>query len=69
MSPFGAYLIGALLVVIGLAFGAYLLNVPPAWIGVGVIVCIGVGIMLATTRTRPPGAGGLPGDRSPPDRL
>ena len=54
MSPFGAYLFGALLVVAGLAFGAYLLNVPPAWIGVGVIVAIGVGIMLATTRTRPP---------------
>lgn len=61
MSPFGAYLLGALLVVAGLAFGAYLLNVPPAWIGVGVIVAIGVGIMLATTRTRPPGTGRFPG--------
>lgn len=64
MSPFGAYLLGALLVVVGLAFGAYLLNVPPAWIGVGMIVAIGVGIMLATTRTRRPGA-----TRFPPDRL
>ena len=61
MSPFGAYLLGALLVVAGLAFGAYLLNVPPAWIGVGVIVAIGVGIMVATTRTRPPGTGRFPG--------
>ena len=55
MSPFGAYLLGALLVIIGLATGAYLLNVPPAWIGVGVIIAIGLGIVLATTRTRPPG--------------
>ncbi len=55
MSAFGAYLLGALLVIIGLALGAYLLNVPPAWIGVGVIIAIGLGIVLATTRTRPPG--------------
>ena len=67
MSAFAAYLLGALLVVAGLAFGAYLLNVPPAWIGVGVIVAIGIGIMLATTRTRPP-AGRYPGDRYPHDR-
>jgi len=53
MSAFGAYLLGALLVIIGLAFGAYLLNVPPAWIGVGVIIAIGLGIVFATTRTRP----------------
>jgi hypothetical protein len=69
MSPFGAYLFGALLVIIGLAFGAYLLNVPPAWIGVGVIVAVGVGVMLATTRTRPPGPGHPPGGRYPPERL
>jgi VIT1/CCC1 family predicted Fe2+/Mn2+ transporter len=55
MSAFGAYLLGALLVIVGLALGAYLLNVPPAWIGVGVIIAIGLGIVLATTRTRPPG--------------
>ena len=55
MSPFGAYLLGALLVIIGLAFGAFLLNVPPAWIGVGVIIAVGLGIVLAATRTTPPG--------------
>ncbi len=53
MSSFGTYLLGFLLVVIGLAFGAYLLNVPPTWIGVGVIVLIGIGVLMATTRTRP----------------
>jgi hypothetical protein len=53
MSSFGTYLIGFLLVVAGLAFGAYLLNVPPTWIGVGVVVAIGLGIVTATTRTRP----------------
>jgi hypothetical protein len=55
MSAFGVYLLGALLVIVGLAIGAFLLNVPPAWIAVGVIIAIGLGIVLATTRTRPPG--------------
>lgn len=53
MSSFGTYLLGFVLVIVGLAFGAYLLNVPPTWIGVGVVVLIGVGILTATTRTRP----------------
>ena len=53
MSSFGTYLIGYLLVIVGLAVGAYLLNVPTTWIGVGVVVMIGLGIVMATTRTRP----------------
>ncbi len=53
MSSFGTYLFGFLLVIVGLAVAAYLLNVPPAWIGVGVIVMIGIGVLTATTRTRP----------------
>ncbi len=53
MSSFGTYLVGYLLVIIGLAIGAYLLNVPTTWIGVGVVVLIGLGIVMATTRTRP----------------
>ncbi len=52
MSSFGTYLIGFLLVIVGLAIGAYLLNVPPTWIGVGVLVMIGIGVLSATTRTR-----------------
>jgi uncharacterized membrane protein YiaA len=53
MSSFGTYLVGFLVVILGLAFAAYLLNAPPMWIGVGVIVMIGLGIVMATTRTRP----------------
>lgn len=53
MSSFGTYLLGALLVIAGLAFGAYLLNVPTPWIAVGVVVMIGIGILSATKRTRP----------------
>jgi hypothetical protein len=53
MSSFGTYLVGYLLVIVGLTIGAYLLNIPTTWIAVGVIVLIGLGIVTATTRTRP----------------
>ena len=38
---------------LGAAVGAYLLNVPPMWITVGVIILIGLGILTATSRTKP----------------
>jgi uncharacterized membrane protein YiaA len=50
MSSFGTYLTGFIVLIIGLAIAAYLLNVPAMWIGVGVIVAIGIGILMATTR-------------------
>jgi hypothetical protein len=53
MSSFGTYLVGFLVVILGLGFAAYLLNAPPMWIAVGAIVLIGIGIVMATTRTRP----------------
>ncbi len=53
MSAFGTYLLGFVIFVIGLAIGAHLLGVPSMWIAVGVIVLIGLGIVMATTRTRP----------------
>lgn len=49
---FGMYLVGFIILVIGLALGAYLLHVPPMWIGVGVIVLVGLGIMTGVTTTR-----------------
>jgi MFS superfamily sulfate permease-like transporter len=52
MSSFGTYLIGFIILVVGLAFAAYLLNVPQTWIFVGVIVLIGIGVLSATTRTK-----------------
>ena len=63
MSTFATYLIGFIILIIGLGFAAYLLNVPGTWIGVGVVVMIGVGVLMATTRTRPrdpPPPGGGP---------
>ena len=53
MSAFGTYLIGFVLLIVGLSIGAYMLNVPPLWIVVGAIVLLGIGLMAATSRTRP----------------
>jgi heme A synthase len=53
MSSFTTYLIGFFILVIGLGIAAYLLNVPAMWILVGVVVLIGIGILMATNRTKP----------------
>src|SRR5919108_6173228 len=52
MSSFSTYIIGFIILIIGLALAAYLLNVPTMWIAVGVIVLIGVGVLMATSRTK-----------------
>ena len=65
MSSFATYLIGFIILTVGLAFAAYLLNVPQTWIGVGIVVLLGIGVLMATSRTRPrdpppPGSGPQP---------
>jgi uncharacterized membrane protein YiaA len=52
MSSFVTYLVGFIILIIGLATGAFLLNVPVTWIAVGVIVLIGIGVLSATSRTK-----------------
>lgn len=52
MSSFSTYLVGFLILILGLGLGAYLLGVPPMWIAVGVIVLIGIGVLSATSRTK-----------------
>lgn len=52
MSTFSLYLIGFLVFTAGLAIGAYLIGVPGLWIGVGVIVLIGLGILTGVGKTR-----------------
>jgi Mn2+/Fe2+ NRAMP family transporter len=51
-SSFNVYLIGFIVVVIGLAIGANLLGAPPIWIGVGVIILVGIGILSAVKKTQ-----------------
>lgn len=53
MSAFSTYLVGFIILVVGLAFAAHLLNVPTTWIAVGVIVMVGLGVLMATSRTKP----------------
>jgi hypothetical protein len=53
MSAFGTYFFGFLIVIVGLAIAAYLIGAPPIWIAVGVTVLIGLGVVMATTRTKP----------------
>ena len=50
-SSFGVYLIGFIILIIGLAFGAYLAGAPPVWIGVGVICLVGIAVLLGVTKT------------------
>lgn len=49
---FALYIVGFIVLVIGLCLGAYLLHVPPQWIGVGVVVLMGLGILTGVTITR-----------------
>ena len=52
MSSFSTYLIGFLILILGLGIAAYLLNVPSMWIAVGAIVLVGIGVLSATSRTK-----------------
>jgi hypothetical protein len=49
---FGIYLAGFIVLIIGLAIGAHLMHVSNQWIGVGVLVLVGLGIVKAVASTR-----------------
>lgn len=49
---FGLYLLGFIVLIVGLALGAFFLHVPPRWIGVGVVVLVGLGILTGVTTTK-----------------
>ncbi len=52
MSSFALYIIGFAILIAGLAYGAYLLSVPPVWIGAGAIILVGIGIITGVSNTR-----------------
>jgi len=52
MSSFATYIIGFVILIVGLAAAAVLLNVPQMWIGVGVVILLGIGVLSATSRTK-----------------
>ena len=49
---FAIYLIGFIILLIGLAVGAHMMNIPPRWIAVGCTVLAGAGILSAVSATR-----------------
>ncbi len=49
---FGIYIVGYIILIIGLAIGAHFLHAPPKWIGVGVLCLIGIAIIHGVTATR-----------------
>lgn len=49
---FGIYIVGYIILIVGLAIGAHLMHVPQKWIGVGVICLIGIAIIHGVTSTR-----------------
>ena len=49
---FGIYMVGYIILIVGLAIGASLLHVPAQWILVGVICLIGIAIVHGVTATR-----------------
>ena len=69
-SSFGIYLIGFIILIIGLALGAHLAGMPTTWIAVGVICLIGIDILSAVKKTQGArtgtGTGTRPGNPNPP---
>jgi len=52
MTNFFVYMIGVILVVAALAYGASLMHISTTWIAVGAVVILGLGIMGAIVKTR-----------------
>ncbi len=50
---FGIYLVGYLILIVGLALGANMLGAPAHWIGVGALWCLtGIAIVHGVSSTR-----------------
>jgi len=52
MSSLAIWVIGFIMLIGGLAYGASLAGLSPQWIGVGAVVLAGVGIVMGVTKTR-----------------
>ena len=52
MSSLAIWVIGFIVLIGGLAYGASLAGLSPQWIGVGAVVLAGVGIVMGVTKTR-----------------
>ena len=51
---FMIYIVGFVILIVGLALAANMIGISGTWIGIGVIVLIGIGVLTGVTRTRRP---------------
>lgn len=54
MSSFGLYLIGFIVIIGAVCYGAYLIGIPTQWIGIGAAILAGVGIITGVGVARRP---------------
>ncbi|MGH7468352.1 MAG: hypothetical protein ACRENP_10240 [Longimicrobiales bacterium] len=54
MSSFAIYIVGFLVLIVGLALAANLVGISTTWIGIGVVVLLGLGILMGVSRTKRP---------------
>jgi hypothetical protein len=52
VMSFMLYIVGLIVLISGLIYGAWLLNVPQQWIVVGAVIVAGLGILSGVARTR-----------------
>ena len=52
MSNLAIFIIGFLILIGGLAYGATMAGMSPQWIAVGVAVLVGIGVVMGVTKTR-----------------
>lgn len=52
MSSLTIFIVGFVILIAGLAYGANMAGLAPQWIAVGVAVLLGIGVVMGVTRTR-----------------
>ena len=52
VSSLSIFIVGFIILIAGLAYGANLAGVPPQWIAVGAVVLAGIGVVMGVSRTR-----------------
>ena len=52
MSSLAIYIVGFVILIGGLAYGASLAGLAPQWIAVGCLILVGIAIATGVTRTR-----------------
>jgi hypothetical protein len=52
MSSFALYMIGFIMIIGGMAYGAFRLGVPQLWILIGAVILLGIGFTTGVSKTR-----------------